>query len=199
MDLESTGLHPWAGQDPEQYRQAYRHVVNVFREMGATEARWLWSPSAMTDDRGDLIAAPYYPGSAYVDYVGFSAFMYWQWEEWSRERELTHAYRTPDEYFQRPIEQLGELGKPIIIPELGADLHPSVGPAAREAWVIETARNIVAGEYPGVVAVVYFNTPHNWDEYEADWRLSTEEMERFVEVFQEQETLRPSPTRDGRE
>jgi cellulose synthase (UDP-forming) len=198
MDLESSGLHPWAGQDPELYRLAYRRVVNVFNAMEATEVRWLWSPSAMTDDSGDLIAAPYYPGSAYVDYVGFSAFMYWQWEEWSPERALTHAYRTPNEYFQRPIEQLGELGKPIIIPELGADLHPSAGTAARDEWVIETARQIVAGEYPGVVAVVYFNAQHNWDGYEADWRLTDEDLDRFVEVFQEQETLRPSPVEDGR-
>ena len=50
---------------------------------------------------------------------------------------------------------------------------------------------MVAGAYPDVVAVVYFDTQHNWDDNEADWRLTTREMERFVEVFQEQTTSRP--------
>jgi cellulose synthase/poly-beta-1,6-N-acetylglucosamine synthase-like glycosyltransferase len=193
MDLESTGLHPWAGQDPTLYRQAYRHVVDLFEEQGASTVRWLWSPSAMTDDDGNLIAAPYYPGSDYVDYVGFSAFLYWQWEEWSPERKLTHAYRSPDEYFRRPVEQLGELGKPIIIPEFGADLHPSAGLKQREAWITRAARQMVGGAYPGVVAVVYFNTEHNWDDADADWRLTTQEMERFIRVFQEQTMSRPFP------
>jgi beta-mannanase len=190
-------LHPWAGQDPTLYGQAYRHLVDVFRGAGATRVRWLWSPSAMTDASGDLIAMPYYPGPTYVDYVGFSAFLYWKWEEWSPSRQLAHAYRSPAAYFSRPLAQLGALGKPIIIPELGVDLYPAAQ-GEREGWLTQAAQQLVSGVYPDVVAVVYFDTRHNWDDTAADWRLSPTERQRFSAVFQTQALSRSSTPGDSR-
>src|SRR5690606_29782714 len=117
------------------------------------------------------------PGKEYVDYTGFSAFLYWRWEEWSEERALNHAYRTPSEYFTQPVQDLSALGHPIIIPELGVDLHPSVAPDAKEKWLRQFALELSDGRYPDIVGVLYFDSEHNWDDRQADWRLTVEERE----------------------
>lgn len=63
---------PWY-HDPENYVRAWRHVVDIFRMEGATNAKWTWSlnPSLYQDDVSWLMnARKYWPGSDYVDYVG---------------------------------------------------------------------------------------------------------------------------------
>lgn len=183
MDLATSGLHPWAGHPPAIYVAAYQRMVTLFRAAGADNVLWLWTPSAMTDAQGNLTSMPYYPGDAYVDYTGFDAFLYWRWEEWNPQRQAARAYRSPDEYLTRPIQQLAALGKPVIIPELGVDLG-SDRSAAKQRW-IEQAGNLMAqGHYPGLAAVVYFDAQHNWDDRQADWRLSPDDSQSFLVPFQ---------------
>jgi hypothetical protein len=67
-------------EQPEQYRQAYRRVVDVLRQHGVRNVEYVWQGSASTvddviDGRHDDIR-DWYPGSDYVDWIGISWFMH---------------------------------------------------------------------------------------------------------------------------
>ena len=64
--------YPWS-QDPAKYAEAWRHVHDIFREEGATNAKWVYSLNP-TPYEGETSWAEnmqkYWPGPEYVDYVG---------------------------------------------------------------------------------------------------------------------------------
>lgn len=62
-----TNWNTWQSSFGTRYVNAYRHVVELAREK-APNIKWVWSPT-----RADIYSKAYYPGSTYVDYVGFSA------------------------------------------------------------------------------------------------------------------------------
>ena len=66
---------------PAKYAAAWRHVVDVFRAQGASNVRWVFNPNvgnALTHTASGATSwnwyANYYPGDAYVDYVGAHGF-----------------------------------------------------------------------------------------------------------------------------
>ncbi|MGZ4756426.1 MAG: glycosyl hydrolase [Acidimicrobiia bacterium] len=64
--------YPWS-HDMSAYRSAWRHVVDLFRAEGATNARFVWSINPnLYQDQATVIghAWHYWPGSAYVDVIG---------------------------------------------------------------------------------------------------------------------------------
>jgi hypothetical protein len=61
-------------QTHQMYIEAWRHVVNGFREVGAENIIWVWAPAAV--DVGDIHWTDYYPGDVYVDWVGMSVYSF---------------------------------------------------------------------------------------------------------------------------
>ena len=57
---------------PADYVAAWRHVRQVFRAAGATNAAFVWAPNA--GRFGALPDADWYPGDGYVDWVGVDAY-----------------------------------------------------------------------------------------------------------------------------
>ena len=73
--------------DPEQYKDAYRRIVDRFDELGVDNVAFVWHSINI---EGSLERADeYYPGDAYVDYIAVSVFgtdqMQWgqQWAEFA--------------------------------------------------------------------------------------------------------------------
>jgi len=62
---------PENGYEPEPYVRAFRHLVEAFRRHGVTNAAFVWHSYGSTL-RHPLEA--WYPGDAYVDWVGVSYF-----------------------------------------------------------------------------------------------------------------------------
>jgi len=61
----------WKRLSPATFVTAWQHIVNVFREEGATNVTWLWTVQAYADSPRDTAnPAPWWPGSGYVDEVG---------------------------------------------------------------------------------------------------------------------------------
>jgi mannan endo-1,4-beta-mannosidase len=64
--------YPWS-HDPRGYRRAWRHVVDVFRQVGARNVRFVWSvnPSLYQASPAWIRQLQlYWPGKTYVDMVG---------------------------------------------------------------------------------------------------------------------------------
>ncbi len=74
---EMTGYwYPWS-LDPDNYIKAWRHVVGVFRSVGADNAKFLFAPAPMIYQPDDAAwfahAKRYWPGPDHVDYVATTA------------------------------------------------------------------------------------------------------------------------------
>jgi beta-mannanase len=86
----------------------FRHVVDVFREEGVANARWVWSSA------GTSRAVEFYPGDDVVDYVGLTILGDPTWDA---------SFGLPAQSFSDLLRSryavVQGIGKPIIIAELG--------------------------------------------------------------------------------
>ena len=107
--------YPWSeqvnGNHQGQFAAAWRHVHDIFNEVGATNVRWVWSPTAGGQD----ILPETYPGPSYVDVVGLSVFNGGTSLPWGGWRSFAHI-------FDRSAQVLRAIapGKPIQISEVGS-------------------------------------------------------------------------------
>ena len=103
---EANGNHfPWGvnGFDntAASFVGAWRQVHRLFREVGATNVRFLWSVAKKACPGGCNPYTAFYPGDAYVDYMGFSNFNWGaehdKWCRWSRDSggSRTSCRRSP--------------------------------------------------------------------------------------------------------
>lgn len=58
---------------PAQYVAAWRHIHRTFVDAGATNVIWAWSPNIVNPVK-NVRLKPYYPGDAYVDWVGLIGY-----------------------------------------------------------------------------------------------------------------------------
>lgn len=78
--------YPWGagvhGNTPGDYVAAYRHVHDLFAAEGVTDVTWVWAPAALDSaDPPDL--AGLYPGDAYVDWAGLTAYFDQSTDTWA--------------------------------------------------------------------------------------------------------------------
>jgi mannan endo-1,4-beta-mannosidase len=61
---------------PAVFVAAWRHIVRLFRELGAQNVTWLWTVNIINDTHGERIPRPdkWWPGSSYVDWVGIDGY-----------------------------------------------------------------------------------------------------------------------------
>ena len=77
----------WGGR-PELYVRVWRRIVDIFREHGATNAKWVWCVN--TSDSKDVDGRrfrmeDYWPGEDYVDILGIDGYnCYWGWRTFSQ-------------------------------------------------------------------------------------------------------------------
>lgn len=143
----------WNGDAPELVR-AWRRVVGIFREEGAHNVRWVYSPN-VTDEpdvAGNRIE-DYYPGADYVDVLALDGY------NWGDARHYI-GWRSFAEIFGGPYERLVALGdQPVWIAEVAST---SLG-GDKAGWVREMFATRGFGR---VEAIVWF------DEHKTvDWRI----------------------------
>ncbi|MEV0724186.1 glycosyl hydrolase [Micromonospora purpureochromogenes] len=149
--------YPWCemvnGNRPGDYVKAWRHVHDLFRAAGATNVTWVWSPNNIWDDSLPKLST-FYPGDAYVDWVGISGYY---------TTVFTSDYRPFDVIFDRVIKEIRALSsKPLVITETGA----SDAYARKAEWITQTFR--LLPRYKDVIGVIWFEVNK---EREVDWRI----------------------------
>lgn len=154
--------YPWGGtvnsNSPEDYVAAWRRIWRIFREAGARNVRWVWSPLA-----DDVPATPqnrferYYPGSRHVDVLALDGY------NWGGDFPQYGGWRSFDEIFGNAYRRIARLGRqPVWIAETGS---ASKGGDKRE-WVREMFS--AAKRYPRLRAIVWFHV-----DKERDWRATS--------------------------
>ena len=142
------------GCDPANFISAYRRVVDIIRGRGIdeTKVRFAFAPNGWTSPGCGSIGS-YYPGNAYVDVIGISAY---RWADGANVFSVMGD----------TVNQVAGAfpGKPIIIAQTGA--WPS---ASKDQWIREMFS--WAASNPSVVGIVYFNLNKTGEPGETDWRV----------------------------
>lgn len=154
------GRYPWAREDAEGYKAAYRHFVEDCRRH-APRARFVWSPKG----QGNL--ARYYPGDAHVDFVGVAL---WGLQAW--DVALHGGSRDFRQTFAEKYGRVEAFGKPVVIAELGI----AGDERYRHRWLADLFDALADGSaFERLRAVVYFNDkePYHWPMGlgSPDWRV----------------------------
>jgi mannan endo-1,4-beta-mannosidase len=70
--------YPWGYRhtSPAVFVAAWRHIVSLFRALGAHNVTWLWTVNIINDAHGGNIPVPdqWWPGSSYVNWVGIDGY-----------------------------------------------------------------------------------------------------------------------------
>ncbi|MBO0805957.1 MAG: beta-mannanase [Nocardiopsaceae bacterium] len=67
--------YPWGttGATAAEFVDAWRHIHELFAKAGASNVIWVWNPNII-NPVPDVQLEPYWPGSAYVDWVGITGY-----------------------------------------------------------------------------------------------------------------------------
>lgn len=146
---------PWeqghVGATPRSFILAWRHLVSVFRQVGAGNVIWVWCPNVNT---GHLPFMQYYPGDSWVDWVGLDGF------NWGG----SIGWRPFSEIFAGSYEELARrTEKPIVIAETGSGQTGG----DKAAWVTSALTRELAN-FERVRAVVWYNAVDR-----ADFRIDS--------------------------
>lgn len=128
---------------PKAFVAAWRHIVNIFRALGARNVTWLWTVNIINDSRSGKVdgLSQWWPGNSYVTWVGI------------------------DGYYLKPSWQFAPLfgptitavraltGDPILIAETGA--VPAADQPAKIADLFAGIRSY------GLLGFVWFNTTNS--------------------------------------
>jgi beta-mannanase len=145
----STGVN---GNPAGSYVRAWRHVVDRFRTVGATNVEWVWNPYVEVGESTPMAAS--YPGASYVDWTALDGYNWGSVRQW--------GWQSYDDIFASSVRRLKVLAptKPWMMAEIGC--APGTG---KPAWISDTfsrARSDGAG------AIVWFEFSK-----ETDWRIAS--------------------------
>ena len=134
---------------PRVFVAAWRHIVTLFRDQGADNVTWLWTIQA--DEPGTGPIHWWWPGAAYVTWVGIDGYF----------------YRSSDTFgsvFGPTISQARVLThKPVLLSET------AVGPVAGQAAKIGS---LFAGiRLYQTLGLVWFDIAQHDGKYHQDWRI----------------------------
>jgi hypothetical protein len=142
-DWEMNGdWYPWGGQgQANEWVTAYRHLHD---QLTAPNVSWIWNPNVynpnVTGPGASGNPALWYPGDAYVDWMGADGYSY--------------GTETFAKVFGPTYKLFQELApdKPIILPEWAASNQ-----AGRKAAYISEAFQQVPTAFPAIKAMIYYN------------------------------------------
>ena len=148
---------------PEKFKQAWIHVWNIFRDVGATNVKFVWSIY------GAFKLAEHYPGDQYVDYIGFTAF---NWgpptHKWSN--DMLKHFKSPIKAIRRQVSKT----KPMIAAEMGSAVAPANCRICDKAKYIRNGYPKVWRKWANLVAIVYFDIDMTaLNVSQPNWRLDS--------------------------
>jgi hypothetical protein len=138
---------------PAGYVAAWKHLRALFVAAGATNASWVWCPTA-DGFAGGGDAASYYPGDSEVDWLCADAYP-------GRQHRSFAAVVTPF------LRWAAGHAKPVLIGEYGAP--DSWGSAARADWLRAATATIKA--HPQIRAACYYDSDPVRDHPVEDYAL----------------------------
>lgn len=138
---------PTLADGPERFRDAYKHVHDVIAAQGADNITWFWHVTAGSyPNRPWNSIASYYPGDAYVDWIGLSNYG----PIFAEERFGPSFAKVLD----RAYPQLAALSptNPIAVLEYAVRQDK-----AKAKWTRRAVNSIASGRWPRIKALSYWH------------------------------------------
>ncbi len=140
---------------PERFRDAYRHMVTLFRNEGATNVTWFFHMTQWFAPNYPWESfANYFPGDAYVDWLGLSTY-----GENNLPDGSVMSFEQALETFHAP-GYAGDYGditsissKPLALVELGVTEIPQ-----KPQWIRDMLPVLQSGRYPRVQGIAWWNS-----------------------------------------
>ena len=149
--------YPWGTQKnkPADFVAAWRHMHDVFRQVGATNVIWTWTPNVVNYLHTPLKS--FWPGPAYVDWMGIDGY-------------FTHkGDQTFRNLFGPTLTQLRKISpKPTLIVETGSE------PGSMRAKAVKDLFTTIAAD-KNMIGFVYFNQHGS-----ADWSIDSDRPAQAV-------------------
>jgi len=144
--------YPWGtGQtSASAFVAAWRHIHNLFIQAGASNVIWVWNPNII-NPVPQVQLQPYWPGDAYVDWVGITGYF------------PTSGPETFATLYGPTLTEIRQFtAKPVIIAETSVETGPSD---------IQALHSLVAGvkRRPNVLGFIWFD----FDKDGVDWQVES--------------------------
>jgi len=153
------------GNTAEGFKLAWMRMYDIFKEVGATNVKFALTFNNVTipNIQGNKMK-DYYPGNAYVDYIGLDGFNF-------NDPWLTFA-----EVFDEAIAEASQFNKPIYILSTGS------WPGPQKAKWISDGLGAHVKTYPNVFGWVWFNENKPGD---GNWLVNSDQasLEAFKAVL----------------
>lgn len=155
--------YPWGesvnGNRPGDYVAAWRHVWNIFRDAGAANVIWVWSPNVIFP--GSTPLEGLYPGDEYVNWIGIDGYNGGAAVDWG-------GWVTFEDLFGPTMKEIRSFTlKPIMLAEVGA----AEAGGSKAAWIADFFDSLE--RHPDIIGFVWFEARK-----QADWRIETSEESR---------------------
>ncbi|MBK9715234.1 MAG: hypothetical protein IPO81_28690 [Kouleothrix sp.] len=160
--------YPWAegklsdgtivnGNSAGDVVKAWRHVHDIFTNVGATNVTWVWSPNQIGNNSRYPALSSLYPGSSYVDWTGLS--IYNKYSTWLGVGPLMTG-SDGQTWLKNSYSEVVNVssGKPMMLAEWGT-YEAGDGGAKKAAWIKDALLTQIPTNFPKIKAVVWFN----WD------------------------------------
>jgi len=158
------GWFAWAegvnGNKAGEYVAAWRHVHDIFTQVGATNATWVWCPNVDPENQMQSLSA-LYPGDAYVDWTGLDGY------NWGTNPARPDKWRSFDSLYSSTYKKITETiapSKPLMISEIGSTEFGG----SKAAWIKDMFAKIPTN-YPKIRGVLWFE---KYDDG-MDWPIET--------------------------
>lgn len=147
---------------PERFRDAFRHIIDIFRRQRAKNVTWVFHADARPDpDEEWNQVKNYYPGDDYIDWIGISAYG----QQTSDETFMTFEQLVNNIY---PQIQEASANRPVAILEFGIRQRPD-----KAKWISDALDAIKNQKFPRIKAVSYWNANHRDGNEKIDLRIDS--------------------------
>lgn len=142
---------------PERFRDAYRHIIQLFREEGADNITWFFHVNnySIPNEEWNQYAY-YYPGDDYIDWLGISVY----------------GPQTPDGDYET-FTFMMDVSYPMLC-SLSADKPVALleyaiceGNWSKADWIKGVFDALISGRYPRLKAISWWN--EDWENEDGSW------------------------------
>jgi hypothetical protein len=145
------------GNRSGEFVQMWRHVHDIFDEVGARNVTWVWCPNVEYAGSVKPLAS-LYPGDRYVDWTCLDGY---NWGTGSSHEGGWMSFSTVFRHTYDLLTKRIARSKPLMIGETSSS---ELG-GSKAAWITDALGTQIPTRFPKVAAVVWFNKEYdsqNW-------------------------------------
>lgn len=150
----------------ESVAEAFRHIVKIFRDSGATNVKWVWTTNAENMTTGNPTSfAGTYPGDDWCDYISIDGYNFGTFHTVANSGWAS-SWKTFTQVFKPAYTALANINKPLFIAEFSSsELGGNKAQWYRDAFAS------ISTTFPRVFSLMIFSN----NDANGDWRINTTE------------------------